>query len=247
MPALATSWLMILYSVSVRPTSCAAPLDARVALPQAERAADRRRFALGGGDGRPAAAAHDHAAEPLGDDVGAAHLVDEVDGAAVERDVLVVDQRAAGQEGDRDVDAPVAHRRQHVDARHAGQRPVEQEGVRLRRPVQLLEEGGPVGEAAHREAPVLQLCHHGLEIELVIVDEQHAVVRSLPVRRRHFPSFLSHTRATNVRTAVGVSERSGLGAQGTGRTQADGRSVADWQHWRHLECYFRPARWNASR
>ena len=74
--------------------------------------------------------------QPMRQDGHAARLVDEVERAAIEGEMLVGRLRAAGQEDHGQGDALAAQPRQQVDARDAGQAPVEHDhvGRRCRRP-----------------------------------------------------------------------------------------------------------------
>src|SRR5215470_11144166 len=103
----------------------------------------------------------------------AACLVHEVERAAVEGELLVRGLGPTGQEHDRQRDAGAAQARQQVDARHAGQTPVEQDDVRLGTVGECREKGGAIAERRDVEAVVGELAAYGLPVIVVVLDERN--------------------------------------------------------------------------
>jgi hypothetical protein len=87
----------------------------------------------------------------------AASLVDKVDGAAIQRLQLLLDQGVSGQEDDGQFDPALSQRTQQLEPRYLRQGPVEQHNLCLDAILQCLKEGRPIGKARHRKPPIGQV------------------------------------------------------------------------------------------
>ena len=101
----------------------------------------------------------------------AARLVDEIERTAIEGELFVGRLRAAGQEDHGQGDAVATQARQQIDARDAGQAPVEHDDFGLGALGKGGQQRGAVGEGRHLEAVIAQLAAHRFAIVVVVVDE----------------------------------------------------------------------------
>ena len=96
----------------------------------------------------------DDDAQPVGQHLRAARLVDKVDGAAIQRLQLALGRGVSGQEDDRQFDPLLAQGSQQLETRHLRQDPVEQRNACLDALAHGLEEGRPIGKARDRKTPI---------------------------------------------------------------------------------------------
>ena len=128
----------------------------------------------------------DDQAQAAGEDRHAARLVDEIDGAAVERELLVVGLAVSREEHHRQVDARALQPGQQVDARDARQAPVEDDDLDVAGRLQELDQAGAVAERRDVEAVVAQFAARGLAEIVIVLHEGDAYAPAgldLSVRR----------------------------------------------------------------
>ena len=83
-------------------------------------------------------------------------LVDEVDGASIEREAFPGVKGVAGKHH-RPTDAGLAQLSEQIDARDIGNTPVENDDVSSSGDIERIKQGGGIGEATDDKSAILQL------------------------------------------------------------------------------------------
>ena len=102
--------------------------------------------------------------QTMGKDGNATGLVDEVERAAIEGELLVSRLRAAGQENHRQGDAVATQAGQQIDTRYAGQAPIQHDDFGLGSLCKRAEECRTVAEGRHLEPVIAELVAHRLTV-----------------------------------------------------------------------------------
>src|SRR5215475_7613458 len=117
------------------------------------------------------AATFDDAPQAAGQYLHTARLVDEVEGATVESQALIVGKGTPRQEHHRQVHAVTAQLRQEVDAGRLGQAPVEHDDVGVSGDLERIEERGAVGKVPNAEPERFEFLSQDFAVGFVVVDE----------------------------------------------------------------------------
>src|SRR5579862_8605311 len=122
---------------------------------------------------QPFAHLHDEA-QALCENGDAPRLVDKIDGAVIERGVLVSGGRNPGQENDGEIDPALVQGGQQIDAKPCLQLPIENDDVGLGALplVERLEHRLAAGAGEDIEAEMLELSRRRLAVVVIIVDEK---------------------------------------------------------------------------
>ena len=103
--------------------------------------------------------------------VDAAGLVDEVDGARLDRLAFALVASPSGEKSDRQRAALRPQGAQHVEAGHLRQGPVDQHRLGREASLQGGQQGRAIGEVHDRVAAILEVAHHDLAVEVVVIDQ----------------------------------------------------------------------------